>query len=251
MTERFTPEMSVRYSLNRRGISIEDLGVAPTVVVCWGRKAVEFFAGDISARPSEHWTYKARNPLYVGQIDGRPVSIAHLPVGAPGTIMVMEEMIVCGARTFFGLGWAGSLQPTAPVGHILLPTSCLSEEGTSLHYVTPGTPLAPDPALVDRLETAAEREGCVTHRGSQWTTDAPYRELVSTIEGYAARGVLGVDMETSAMYALGRFRGVSVANLLVVSDELWQAWNPAFGTEELQQATARAWRVVKRAIAAG
>jgi hypothetical protein len=43
-------------------------------------------------------------------------------------------------------------------------------------------------------------------------------------------------METSAMYALGRFRGVRVCNLLVISDELWQAWRPAFRTPELHAA---------------
>lgn len=31
-------------------------------------------------------------------------------------VMIMEEMIACGARVFLGLGWAGSLQETATVG---------------------------------------------------------------------------------------------------------------------------------------
>jgi len=44
------------------------------------------------------------------------------------------------------------------------------------------------------------------------------RETEEKVRTYAQRGVLGVDMETSAMYALGIFRGVEVCNLLTVSD---------------------------------
>ena len=47
------------------------------------------------------------------------------------------------------------------------------------------------------------------------------RETLDKITNYHNQGVLGVDMETSAMYTLGQVRNVEVCNLLVVSDELW------------------------------
>ena len=71
---------------------------------------------------------------------------------------------------------------------------------------------------------------------------------MSKIEAYGRQGVLGVDMETSAMYALGIYRSVSVCNLLVVSDELWHEWRPAFGTVELDDATDLAQRIVARLL---
>ena len=55
-------------------------------------------------------------------------------------------------------------------------------------------------------------------------------------------------METSAMLALGLYRQVRVANLLVVSDELWQAWNPGFRSPELITATEQARLVVERSL---
>jgi purine-nucleoside phosphorylase len=58
-------------------------------------------------------------------------------------------------------------------------------------------------------------------------------------------------METSAMYALGQFRGVEICNLLVVSDELWKEWNPAFFSQELQKAIEGAERVVQHCLAKG
>ena len=50
---------------------------------------------------SEHWIYRERHPLYRAEMDGRSVTFAHVPVGAPGTIMMMEEMVAAGARAFW------------------------------------------------------------------------------------------------------------------------------------------------------
>ncbi|WP_324716569.1 hypothetical protein U7230_14640 [Carboxydochorda subterranea] len=42
-------------------------------------------------------------------------------------------------------------------------------------------------------------------------------------------------METSALYMLGRFRGVEVCHLLLISHELWHG-RPAVGSAELRAA---------------
>jgi purine-nucleoside phosphorylase len=55
-------------------------------------------------------------------------------------------------------------------------------------------------------------------------------------------------METSAMYALGQFRKVEVCNLLVVSDELWKEWNPAFFSSELQKAMEGGERIIQNCL---
>jgi uridine phosphorylase len=95
---------------------------------------------------------------------------------------------------------------------------------------------------------------CAFHEGELvgcgWSIGAPYRELIAKLNAYRKQGVPGVDMETSAMYALGQFRGVRVCYLLVVSDELWSEWNPALGTEGLQAATKRAEAVIERLLEA-
>ncbi|GAC1326878.1 MAG: hypothetical protein NVS2B16_19230 [Chloroflexota bacterium] len=57
---------------------------------------------------------------------------------------------------------------------------------------------------------------------------------------------MGVDMETSAMYAFGQTRGSSICNLLVVSDELWRAWH--FGGLALDDARGRATNAILRSV---
>ena len=248
MDELFTPQMTIERYASRQGIKVAEIGVAPTVVISWGRDVIQSVAEAISATPCEHWPYGERQPLFTGQIGPNQVSLVHLPVGAPGTVMFMEELIACGAHTFLGLGWAGSLQRRAPVGTLLIPTACLREEGTSPQYFPDEVVLAPDSGLVGLLETAANSMGVQTLKGPLWTTDAPYRETRTKILAYRAKGVLGVDMETSAMYALGLYRRVRVCNLLVVSDELWDEWRVAFGTNELREATQVAQQVVVRCL---
>jgi len=240
---RFTPRMYLDYYMKQRRLRLEDLGVAPTVVGSWFGSVTARLARETGAERAENWPYadsSVGHTLWTADLGGNRVSFTTFTVGAPGTVALMEELAAAGAGRFVGLGLAGSLQERAPVGSCLLPGECIREEGTSLHYLPPEEKVAPDPELAGRLARVAAAGGLRAHAGPHWTTDAIYREFVWKIERYRARGVLGVDMETSAMYALGRHLGVSVANLLVVSDELWHDWRPAFHSDELRRAMRRA-----------
>jgi purine-nucleoside phosphorylase len=62
--------------------------------------------------------------------------------------------------------------------------------------------------------------GQAIHEGTVWTTDAPFRETCSKVKTFQSQGVLSVDMETSALFSVSRFRGVHLAVVLVVSDDL-------------------------------
>jgi uridine phosphorylase len=251
MDERFNAKASISYFTSQHGITVADLGVAPTVIVSWDTRITKSMASRNKLKLSKHWIYGERAPLYSGKVGDKKVSIARLPVGAPATVAAMEEMIACGARLFLGLGLTGSLQPEARVGTYIIPTSCIREEGTSLHYIRKDTVVGPSPRLVKALQAACRIESMDAFIGQLWTTDAPYRELTSKIESYRHRGVLGVDMETSAMYALGQFRDVEVCNLLVVSDEVWKEWNPAFFSPELHQAIEGAERIIENCFTKG
>lgn len=251
MGVRFTPEMFIAYYVAQRGIAKEDIGVAPVCVLAWSDRVLRNLVDRLGARRAEHWMYPESNPLYCGAAEGHPVSVLDAPIGAPGTVMMMEEMIACGARVFVGVGLAGSLQPTAPVGTILIPTDCRREEGTSAHYLRDDDIVEAAPRLVGPLRDAFERHDIRVVSGPHWTTDAPYRELVSKIEAYRRQGVVSVDMETSAMYALGKFRGVEVCNVLVVSDELWRAWKPAFRSSRLEEAAERVASVLVKCLGQG
>lgn len=249
--ERFTAKMSVEYSLSQRNITTEHLNVAPVTVVSWFPNVIGTLAQRTGAVQSENWFYGSRYPLYTAVIGGYKVSFAMLPVGAPVTVMMMEEMIACGVKSFMGIGYAGGLQRDTTVGSFIIPTSCIVEEGTSSHYMHSGVAVCPSPHLVEILKESCREQEVQVFSGKHWTTDAPYRELLSKIEAYRQHGVLGVDMETSAMYVLGWHRTVDVCNLLIVSDELFHEWRPAFGTPELNLANDEAVDVILGALETG
>ena len=248
MSEHLSADRAVEFWAAQRGVSVEQVGTAPIVVGSWDLVTVKSLAETIGAVSSPSWWWGPRFPLYNGEIAGKRVSFANLPLGAPATVMVMEELIACGMRVFLGLGQAGSIQPEAPVGTCFIPTSCIREEGTSLHYLSSDEGLRPAPRLVRALEKARVKKSVVAYTGPIWTTDAPYREMVTTIENYRLRDILGVDMETSAMYALGVYRNIEVCNFLVVSDELWRDWRPAIDRPELANAIKKAEEVVLEAV---
>lgn len=140
-------------------------------------------------------------------------------MGAPQAVMALEKLIVLGARRVLFFGWTGALQPNLSPGDLVLPDEAISEEGTSRHYSDERRP-RPSARLLDDLSMGLKEQGHLFKRGPVWTTDAPYRETINKVQAFQAQGVLGVDMETSAFFTAGAFRGIETAALLIVSDDL-------------------------------
>ncbi|MBI2252414.1 MAG: nucleoside phosphorylase [Armatimonadetes bacterium] len=249
MQELFSPKMFIDWYLKQHKLSIKDLGVAPIVVMSWQKNITWHFAKVSGAKLPHHWPYGEQYPLYTGKFKGHLVSFANIPMGSSGTVVFMEELIACGARIFIGIGLAGSLQSKAPAGTCIIPTSCIREEGTSAHYLNNASKVSPSLRLAKIIKNFCRFRGVKVSSGPIWTTDAPYRELISKVKDYGRQGVLGVDMETSAMYAIGKVRKVEVCNLLIISDELWDGWKPAFGKPELIDAMRLAKQVILDCIA--
>ena len=222
--ERITPKMLLGHLLSRYGVGQDEVDVAPIVIGSWNAAFIERLAGELHARRVECWP---NNVLYTAHAQGIHVSLLVFPVGAPAAVSAMEMLVACGARTVVGVGLTGSLQPSLRIGDVVLPAECLREEGTSYHYLRPGQRVVEAaPALLGQLETVLHAGGVPFRKGRIWTTDAIFRELLGKIERFGRQGVLSVEMETSALYAVGAFRKVAVCNVLVVTDELWDEWNP-------------------------
>jgi purine-nucleoside phosphorylase len=72
-----------------------------------------------------------------------------------------------------------------------------------------------------------------------WTTDGGYRETRGKFVNHRNAGVLGVDMETSAVLAVAQYRGVEAASAVVISDLLSETeWKPGFHNPAIQRNTS-------------
>ncbi len=188
-----------------------------------------------------------------GSWHGRAVTVAGPVLGAPYAAMVLEKLIALGAKAVVALGWCGSLQPRVGLGSLVLPTAALGADGTSPHYRLAGGDFTPDPGLRRLLEKSSVDgfHNIPWHAGPVWTTDAFYRETAAAVRHYQDQGVLAVDLETAALFAVGQFRGIPVAGLLVASDELFAlSWRPGHRSGLFRQAREAAARVALSALAA-
>jgi uridine phosphorylase len=201
-------------------------------------------------QPPEPPRYVYNCAVRQGRWEDRPITFTAPALGAPYAVMVLEKLMVLGARMVLALGWCGSLQPHLKIGDLVLPSTTVSTEGTSGHYPLGDQSADPDPGLQEVLRRLLEASDHRWQEGPVWSTDGFYRETAELVQAYQAQGVLGVDMEMAALFTVGRFRQVPVAGLLVVSDELASlTWKPGYRSERFRRARDQATRQVLAAAA--
>ena len=85
--------------------------------------------------------------------------------------------------------------------------------------------------------------------GTSWSIDTPYRETVSEARRYRHQGVLTVEMEAAALFAVGKHRKAEVASLFSVSDSLTDLpWKPQFHLRRNQAGLEKIYRVAVEAL---
>ncbi len=209
---------------NRREIDIPPAGVL-CVNASEAKAAVSIIVEAGGQRRTLH-----NSNLVVAADGGR--FVAGPALGAPAAALVLEKLIVLGARRIFFLGWCGAVCSTLRIGDILVPHATVSGEGTSAYYTDSKKP-APSRALVSMVERMLDGIGLSSRNGTVWSTDAPYRESKKHLQQlHRSEQVVAVDMEFSALCSVASFRRVDFGGALIVSDELWRTnWRPGFKDE--------------------
>lgn len=160
------------------------------------------------------------SPMLRVEVDGTPIVAVQPGIGAPMAAFVLEELIALGARTVVACGGAGVLDRDIDVGNLVIPTSAVRDEGTSFHYVPPSREIDQDPDMVAAIAATLDRNGVSYRLGKTWTTDAIYRETRARVERRRNEGCVVVEMEASALFAVGAFRGVPVGEILYGGDDV-------------------------------
>jgi uridine phosphorylase len=163
--------------------------------------------------------------------------------------MVLEKLIALGAQLVLAFGWCGSLTAAARIGELIVPTAAYGEEGTSGHYPSVEPEPGPDPELCQAVQKQLQAAGLPFQAGRVWTTDAIYRETRAKVLTYGSQGMLAVEMEMSALFTVARFRGVALAGLLVVSDELFTlTWRHGLRDDHFRRRRQQALRAALDAL---
>jgi uridine phosphorylase len=200
----------------------------PTVgVACFFGDVVARVAAEHHARHVTHLTAE-HGKHDVWEIDHRGGRLAFFQpgLGAPLSVGFLEEVIEEGCRTIVACGGCGALAGDLALGHVVIVSAALRDEGTSFHYLPPSRTVEADPEVVEQLQELLEKWDVPHTTGMSWTTDAFYRETRAKVARRRAEGCITVEMEASALIAVARFRGVRLGHLLYAGDSLaGDAWD--------------------------
>jgi uridine phosphorylase len=239
------PEAYIRY-LNERGLGPGE-PLPRRAVLCYEPSLIEHLKAvyRLEPVPGILGAYLYRLPddpsLAVGGGFG---------IGAPVAVAILEELVALGCRRFVSIGTAGSLQPDLAIGQLVVCERAVRDEGTSHHYVPAGEYADASGPLTVRLEEALAAQGRGFVRGASWTIDAFYRETVTEARHYQSQGVLTVEMEAAALFAVAAYRGVQAAAVFTVSDSLaGLEWRPEFHQAGVQDSLEAMFAAACKALA--
>jgi uridine phosphorylase len=200
---------------------IRPIDIADRCVICFFREVFDRLnEGGRTRQVACLRSEIGEHPVYELDMDGRRLALFHPGVGAPLAAGLLEEAIALGCRKFVACGGAGVLDRSIALGHLVVPTAAIRDEGTSYHYLPPGREVEPTPEALDVIAKVLERRGCAYLLGKTWTTDAIYRETAAKVRRRREEGCLTVEMEAAALFAVARFRGVMMAQLLYGGDDV-------------------------------
>jgi purine-nucleoside phosphorylase len=181
---------------------------------------------------------------YTGTFEGRPVSVQGTGMGCPGATIVFEELIQLGCKRLIRVGTCGGLQPDHALGDLIVALTAVPADSTSVHLVgnEPHCPTA-SWSLVHEAVHLAKHRGEELHVGPIVSSDLFYNPDDGQYERWSKRGILGVEMESSALFTVGALRGVEAASLLTVSDIVVGGEFTRIGDDELRAAVDRMTRL--------
>ncbi|MEM0441079.1 MAG: uridine phosphorylase [Candidatus Caldarchaeum sp.] len=200
---------------------------------------------------SFHREYK----VWHGKAGNVAISACSTGIGAPSTVLAVEELARAGCHTFIRVGSCGALQPGIEIGDQIITTAAVRLEGTSSQYVLPGYPAHASYEVVLALVEAAETLGVNYHVGVTASTDSFYTGQgrpgfrnywwsfsKSILEDLKAMNVLNLEMEASALLTVASLYGLRAGAVCTV---FANRVNDTFGVKGEETAAKVATETVK------
>jgi DeoD family purine-nucleoside phosphorylase len=154
--------------------------------------------------------------------DGQPLTIQSTGMGGPSAAIVLHELISLGVTRAIRVGTCGALDQSLGLGDLVVAREAIVADGTSAALgageLARADPILAD-ALTDELRRAHTRPGGRAHRqGRIVSTDLFYERDSERNTSWSAGGAIAVEMEASALFAMGASAGIQAACVLAVSD---------------------------------
>ncbi|EGR0024791.1 MULTISPECIES: nucleoside phosphorylase [Vibrio] len=194
-------------------IGVDETQIAPLVIVCGEQDRANRIAAlfDDAEMVSENREYR----VFTGNYKGKPVSVCSTGIGAPSMIIAVEELKQCGVTHVVRVGSAGAMQSGIHLGELIIAEGAVRDEGGSKAYVDSSYPAYASFLLLKEVERYLSMQKVHYHFGVVRSHDSFYTDDEDAIcQHWNKKGILGADMETSALFTVGRLRGLHVASIL-------------------------------------
>lgn len=219
MRSVFTPESLLREARRQKNLRSD-----PVPAICIldpDGDLVDYLAAAGHARAHASWAcYHTRLTTFVhAEIE---YGIIGRVVGASFAVLVAEELFASGCELLISITSAGQITPVGQPPYFVLIDRALRDEGTSYHYLPPSPFCALRPELAELLRDSWDVGSVQIHQGASWTTDAPFRETGEMIAACRANGILAVEMEAAALYALAQAKQYAIVCFAHVTNQMAQ-----------------------------
>ncbi|CAB0785295.1 purine-nucleoside phosphorylase [Corynebacterium diphtheriae] len=165
-----------------------------------------------------------RNMLgFTGTYQGTPISVMGSGMGMPSIGIYSYELInFFDARNVIRVGSIGAMQKDIDLYEIIVAASASTDSNFLEQYNLPGT-YAPTASwtLLKAFMDEADRKGKKVHVGNILSSDVFYNADSTVNERWARMGVLGVEMESAALYSIAAYAGANALGVFTVSDNLF------------------------------
>ena len=156
---------------------------------------------------------------YTGTYNGKRVSVMASGMGQPSIGIYSYELFnFYGVKNIIRIGSCGSFDKDLHVRDIIIALDACTNGNYAMQYNLPGTfcPIA-DFNLAKRAAELCEKAGVNYKVGNIFSSDMFYDDMNSGMQ-WAKMGVLGVEMESAALYCNAARAGKSALCICTVSD---------------------------------
>ncbi len=163
-----------------------------------------------------------RNCLgFTGTWRGRPVSVQASGMGQPSLAIYTHELInVYGVKNLIRVGTCGGLHASVKIRDLVI-AQAATTNSAMVRDAFPGFGFAPiaDYRLLSLMAGKAEKSGLNFHVGNMFSTDIFY--YPNGLADYGAlpsHGVIGVEMESAALYLIAARFGARALTVCTMTD---------------------------------
>jgi len=165
-----------------------------------------------------------RNMLgYTGTYKGKRVSVMGSGMGMPSIGIYATELFkFYGVEQIIRVGSCGSYQENIDVYDVILVQGCCTDSNFTYQYNLNGGTFSAisDFGLLHKAYTVAQERNMPVHVGNVVASDVFYGETVDSWKRWQKMGVLGVEMESYALFAIAARLKKKALTILTVSDSL-------------------------------